>query len=397
MRYYLIKKEKNYDLYIYICLFFFLPVTYIERILESTVFFPIGRVLLCTCSFILYFFRGKISLNLIFIFFFSCMMNISTFFYGGSIASAVYGHFYLLLGICCFVEYHLEKSQLLILYYRYCFFWIVLNLFSIVIWPSGMFIAPGDGGEGINFLLGNYNSFIKFILPALGIGYFLLDQKKISKRQYFFLWMCVIVTYSLVNSVTSKIGVLIFGIFLLLFNRHIFSWGVNPIFSVCIMTSMTSVFALFPVKSLQTKLAEITGKSVTFSGRTLLWERMVKEIKNSPILGHGIQNGEFLMEKFQLQYAGEAHNLIIQILYQNGIVGILLFLFIFFSISYCFFRKTDGKTKRALKCVLLVMLVMSCFDFYSYIWMFQMFLIISYCMKQSNLNKLSNTMNKVTR
>ena len=382
MKSYLIKKKKFHNLFMYSCLFLFVPIDYIARITDELIILTLLRIALCAFTFILYIRRKKLSVNILFIFFFSCLLNISTFLNHGSLVLAVYGHFYLLLGICCFMEYHLERSDLLILYYRYCFFWIVLNIFSILLWPKGLYMTPGNG-EGTNFLLGNYNSFIKLILPALGSGYFLLKKNRITLKNYLFLWFCVVITYSLVNSVTSKVVLFLLGVFLLLFNKHIFAWGVHPLFSAGIMMAMTFIFALKPVEWLQMELARLTGKSLTFSGRTVLWEQMVEEIRQSSILGHGLQSSESLIEKFQLPYAGEAHNLIIQILYQNGIVGLLFFLLIFCSVSYYLLRKADGKIERCLKCILLVISVMFCFDFYSYVWLFQMFLILTYCVKQS--------------
>lgn len=383
MKSYLIKKKKFHNLFMYICLFLFVPIDYIARITDELTILTLLRIALCAFTFILYIRRKKLSVNILFIFFFTCLLNISTFLNHGSLVLAVYGHLYLLLGICCFMEYHLERSDLIILYYRYCFFWIVLNIFSILLWPKGLYVAPGDMGTGINFLLGNYNSFIKLILPALGIGYFLLKKKRISFKNYLFLWFLVFVTYLLVDSMTSRVAVFLLAIFLLLFNQHIFAFGVNPVVSATILTVVTFIFALNPIEWMQMKLAQITGKSLTFSGRTILWERMVDSIQHAILLGYGMQDREFLVDKFQLPYAGKAHNLIIQILYQTGIIGLLLFSLIFFAVSYCLLKKTDGKIERCLKCVLLVISVMFCFDFYSYVWIFQMFLILTYCVKQS--------------
>lgn len=65
----------------------------------------------------------------------------------------------------------------------------------------------------------------------------------------------------------------------------------------------------------------------TLTGRTELWELAVPAIKASPILGHGFMSSKFISESVDLDWdAGQMHNAFLEVLYNNGCVGLLLVL-----------------------------------------------------------------------
>jgi len=84
---------------------------------------------------------------------------------------------------------------------------------------------------------------------------------------------------------------------------------------------------------LGTYLREYTqsGQASSLTGRTLIWEAAVANIWQHPILGHGFAASKFLFnEAVGLPFeAGHMHNGYLEILYNNGIVGLALILMMF--------------------------------------------------------------------
>lgn len=83
-------------------------------------------------------------------------------------------------------------------------------------------------------------------------------------------------------------------------------------------------------------IVDILHKDITFTHRTIIWEKALAEIRKSLFLGHGIHknanyfqievvypNGKFLQEF-------SAHNQIIQHLYENGVIVILILALLYF-------------------------------------------------------------------
>ena len=71
-------------------------------------------------------------------------------------------------------------------------------------------------------------------------------------------------------------------------------------------------------------LSTVFGKNLTFSGRIYIWERTLIQIYRSPILGYGIQNSENLNAIIGNPFS--AHNYFLDIAYQRGLVGLIIFL-----------------------------------------------------------------------
>ncbi len=66
-------------------------------------------------------------------------------------------------------------------------------------------------------------------------------------------------------------------------------------------------------------------KSMTLSGRTIIWDRAFAYIRRSPIIGYGQETLPVLLEKFGISHV---HNIILEILYKSGIVGLSLYIVI---------------------------------------------------------------------
>ncbi|HVH89020.1 MAG TPA: O-antigen ligase family protein [Terriglobales bacterium] len=90
----------------------------------------------------------------------------------------------------------------------------------------------------------------------------------------------------------------------------------------------------------------------TLTGRTELWELAVPSIESRPILGHGFVSSKFIAEAVDLDWdAGQLHNAFLEVLYNNGCLGLLLVL----AMNACIvrnlwrlLRKSDDPRARTL-------------------------------------------------
>lgn len=63
---------------------------------------------------------------------------------------------------------------------------------------------------------------------------------------------------------------------------------------------------------------------MTFSGRLYIWQRTLLQISKNPMWGYGIQKSEILNSIIGNQFS--AHNYFLDIVYQRGLVGLVIFL-----------------------------------------------------------------------
>ena len=226
---------------VYLSLFSFIPVIGLEAMYDTEIF-ALLRILCCLSALFHYIRRRKFSGLMSFIIAFEMWLIGVTIFYRGSNLIMLYGSM-VIISTCVFFEYQIGKNgvKFLLKLYRYCRITIFLNLLSILLVPEGLYF--GDFNEvRCYYLLGNYNLFIVHILPAVCVGYHLMVSRRIKKRNYFFLWTMVVATYLLRTSVTSVIGLLIFGMFLLFFNKRVWKAVFNPI--IYVISAMTIGYLL---------------------------------------------------------------------------------------------------------------------------------------------------------
>ena len=78
---------------------------------------------------------------------------------------------------------------------------------------------------------------------------------------------------------------------------------------------------------------ERSGEAATLTGRTDLWQQTLPEIKEHLVLGHGYVASKFLSAEMDTPFeAPHLHNGFLEVLYNNGLPGLLLILLMHFSI-----------------------------------------------------------------
>ena len=279
---------------------------------------------------------------------------------------------FLLLG-SCYWKYNVHDS---LRYIAISFsFLIYLNAILLVLFPDGLWVDDEWIGRGddTRYLFGNYNQIGFVCLLGMTVQALYTFSTKKGKFNLFLLTMISIASVVFVGSMTSAVSLSLFATYML-FNKIVR----NPkrffaFFVICYITFFTFIIwngHSIEEVSLATRFIEGTlSKDTSFSNRTDIWENAVKLIKESPLIGYGIQDIEW--NDTHLGNSGP-HNLWLMLLLQGG----LLICFTFISITFYAIKqalKTRSTTTTLGIIALCILCIMSLFEAY---YIAQIFLLL---------------------
>lgn len=200
-------------------------------------------------------------------------------------------------------------------------FYIVLNFISYFMFPMGLY-AEMDGDPA--WILGIENQFGFFMIPgvSLVVLYSWYKYKKISG------YALLIIILTLVTLLKAWSATAIVAIFFILISIFInLRKRIRPIYSFLNLSVIYIIFWFVLVRFnsidlFETIITDVLGKDLTLSGRTRIWDAVFEAIPSSIWYGFGI-NSEVL-GGIVTYFA--AHNMILQIMLDVGVIGLILFL-----------------------------------------------------------------------
>lgn len=107
------------------------------------------------------------------------------------------------------------------------------------------------------------------------------------------------------------------------------------------------------------------GKSITLTGRTEIWDRALEIVSRSPITGYGI-NGTVGAFVPYLGRLWQAHNQFIQLLYDGGIIAVVLFLALILICGRGIDRFRESEATFPMRATLFAFLLMMISEIYTY-------------------------------
>lgn len=208
---------------------------------------------------------------------------------------------------------------------------IYAQLFQCITNPDMWLIV--DEKTNVGYLLGgNYNSIGCRVLVALLTGILSL---KISKWWWINLVPLIasgVTILFMVQSMTSVTCILLMILLCLLPSRNLQRLAC---FSILVIVVLFEVFVCFQGKGFENNdlarwfLIDILGKDMTFTNRTNMWDAALRVIGESPIWGYGYVTEKWFFSNMSSQAIG-SHNFILGILINGGIIGLGLYLYIFY-------------------------------------------------------------------
>ena len=195
--------------------------------------------------------------------------------------------------------------------------YMVLNLISYIYYPDGLVL-----NEKFIYFLGYRTRFTEysFILILLSILEYNINIKKLTK-----MLLCILV--AILNVVLPKVSTAITGIIIMisvyLLTRKFKKVNYQLLGIIAILVNFSIV--LFRIQDMFAFFIEgVLNKSVDLTYRTSIWNASFGYIfDNKLLLGHMYpDNGNFIL---WANITWQAHNQILQLLYEVGIVGTVLF------------------------------------------------------------------------
>lgn len=245
----------------------------------------------------------------------------------GMMISSIYKSL-LMISFCSVVENSLiEKDYKVIsISYFLLLMYTIINLYTILKYPNGMWISPITK-YWQNWFLGYDNNHIVILLPLLIFGYaFNILKFNKLKGNYWFTLLLVNVTILKTWSVTSIVGIFLVDIYVFFINNKIklrqlynlLKYYVLAFFAIVIFR-LQNIFSFLIVNVLK--------KDLTFSDRTYIWDYVISYIKSKPIFGYGIQESSIRYNISNIYQSYHAHNLILELLYRGGFALLIIFVY----------------------------------------------------------------------
>lgn len=257
---------------------------------------------------------------------------------------------------------------------------IYINAILLILFPEGLWIDPEWVGRGnpTRYLFGNQNQ--TGLVCLLAITTQCMYTFAYGKGHFNLVLLLIISLSSVLflGSMTSAIGMFLITTYIV-FNR-LFK---TPKVLLIIFTILyVCIFLLLiwygndieQVKWATTFIEGTLSKDTTFSKRTVIWANAVELIRESPVLGYGIQSIEWNDD--YLEGSG-AHNLWVMLLLNGGMVACFAFIFItIFAIREALSVRSRITTVSVM--ALCVLFVMSFFEAYNIIYIFLFLQIVYY-------------------
>ncbi|MBQ7155208.1 MAG: O-antigen ligase family protein [Synergistaceae bacterium] len=198
---------------------------------------------------------------------------------------------------------------------------VYLNLITVIMFPTGL--TPCNRV----YFLGYYNNFSKYFIMAICM---VLLYQLIYKR-YFWSSLTVVAMYItawLVHSGGLMAFLAITGVLLFRYKKSKYLGGYFTWWGFAVMFFVGII--IFNASSLTDYVRIVSqyafNKGNSFMGRFHLWHLVIDEyIYRKPIFGYGIPSVANFNFGGGFSWAIHTHNLVLETLYQGGVVGLTLF------------------------------------------------------------------------
>ena len=109
-------------------------------------------------------------------------------------------------------------------------------------------------------------------------------------------------------------------------------------------------------------VVQILHKSLTFTGRTIIWDRVLVLIKRKPLLGYGFQTNEIVSNYLGNRAFVHAHNTILDIVYKGGLLTLLVFFKMIYYPIHELYTSRKNKLSSFISFILFCIFIMCIFE-----------------------------------
>ena len=277
-----------------------------------------------------------------------------------------------------FIDFMLQthrKSAINILFYILLIY-IVADFVSVLLFPDGLYFVAREWNQwsttySAQWILGNKNNRVFWYLMFLAISYCKFDLLKKKKSIYPAIFsVCSVVVVILVQSSTATVALLIagFGLIFSYYKRSKTKININH--KVIFLTySVLSIVILLgnlfanQIGALNSLSEYLFGKDIsTVLARTVAWEGTIAQIIQAPLTGHGIISSSNAGNILGSIAFTDAHNAILNILWQGGFIALGMVIIVFWQISKQAKYVNNRNTSFFISTLLIAILVETLFE-----------------------------------
>ena len=299
---------------------------YLSNIAGIDVIYNVMKIIVALIVLSLYLGRGQISYISIMILFYHLYLILRTVQNNGDIKSSLVQSA-TFIAFCLLLEMVLKENAAWIynILLPILEVYVYINFITVIVFPDGLYSTYLFEN---NYFLGYDNQNINFILPAMALS--LLNYYRL--RSQWIRTLCLLTTSVLTvlftwsgASLVIVSGFVVFAVFRKMLNTKFFNLRTYLVINVVcfwllVIVRIQNYFSYF--------IETILEKSLTLTGRTILWDITLAYIKRNPVLGYGIEttvvrglkNGKGANHPFSLH----AHDRILEILYRGGIILLVI-------------------------------------------------------------------------
>lgn len=358
----------------------FLSSCYIDKIPKNYIidYLSIG---LSFGMIILYILNFKFSKSSISLFAFLGFIFIATLISDTASLDVLLKSFVKVYAVAFFIEWTIKYNPKNIIKGVYYALYIVvfINFITIVAYPNGMYA----GSYKFNWFLGYDNTHIFWYIPAITLCLINLKikNKKIDLES---LILFLVISYSVYYCFSAN-SVVAYTLFLIYLFTMKYTKKIEWMNSKTYLAIFITLFILFVILRVQNifswLIVEILHKDLSFTGRTIVWDNTIKQIKNNFIFGYGMEKPLVISNRLGNAHYVHAHNTILDVLYKGGVAAIIPFsLYIYMAILELY-KVRHNEIARILSFAIFSLLIMMLFEARETVFGFYILFTIAYNVK----------------
>lgn len=250
----------------------------------------------------------------------------------------------IIIYLCIVRFFYKERRDTTINILYFIFLMIVMIDFVVILmYPEGLYTEvfsynEWSKGESIYWILGNKNNHTIYYLICLYLSVCRtknLKQRIVSNTVPTVLGIISVVTMVILKSSTSTFicTIVLLAVVLFLNRKKEVPIGINMYFIWMIYAVLFILIVLGSASFLGPIVKSLFNKDLTFTGRTTAWGNVFLMILRHPWIGNGVLNAESATKALGARALTNAHNTILQVIWQVGIIGFILYFILYVFIS----------------------------------------------------------------
>ena len=237
----------------------------------------------------------------------------------------------------------------------------IINLICMLIYPNGMYISAAITAYKYNWLFGYKGSFIFYLYPLYIISLLNLayGRKVVQSKVSVVLCLAEFLIGTCMSPFVTSIGILI----LFVCTKRKWPIALRPklcVIGILVLNVLLVSGSLLKFGAVQTFITSVLKKSITFSGRDVIWATALNAVRRHLVFGYGVTSPTTRLAMYSMFQ--HAHNNLLEILYEGGVCWLAFFLLVLFILCETLNKTLQYKSTRVLCLSLLGILLMSSTD-----------------------------------